>query len=230
MFEEMFDSFCGLKCSKCELREENNCGGCIASGGKPFHGKCEVADCAISKNKRFCGECENFPCEILKRYSFDKEHGDNGARIEHCKELKTEMVKKARAGINPIGVCGLHCDNCYFSQWCGGCRSGYNCCSYAILFDDNSCPNVKCAKENNHIGCYECEKLADCEIGYYSKKDEYFAKASALFIVKYGVECYSRTIKQAVDKGGKEFSDIFFSANAGSIDGAFNLLEKYIVI
>jgi len=93
MSQVMFDTFCGLKCSTCEFKEKFNCGGCIASGGKPFHGKCDVADCAISKGVRFCGECRNFPCEILKKYSFDKEHGDNGARIEHCKALISEMVK-----------------------------------------------------------------------------------------------------------------------------------------
>ena len=98
-----FDSFCGLKCGECKLREINDCGGCIASGGKPFHGKCEVAECAISRQKKFCGECENFPCEILKKYSFDREHGDNGARIENCERIKTELAKKANEGTNPNG-------------------------------------------------------------------------------------------------------------------------------
>jgi len=90
-----FDSFCGLKCRECQFRAINDCRGCIASDGKPFYGTCEVADCAISKQKRFCGECENFPCEILKKYSFDETHGDNGARIENCKKIKTELDKRA---------------------------------------------------------------------------------------------------------------------------------------
>jgi hypothetical protein len=226
MFEEMFDSFCGLKCSECEFKEKNNCGGCIASGGKPFHGKCEVADCAISKNKRFCGECENFPCEILKKYSFDMEHGDNGARIEHCKALKTEMVRKAREGLFPIAVCGLHCDNCYYSQWCGGCRTEYNCCSFATICKNNICPNVKCAKENNLQGCYLCSDVNDCEIGFFSK--EKFAKASALFIKKHGEECYSKTLKRAIDAGGEDFIKAFFGNGAGSVDEEIKLLEKSI--
>ncbi|MCL2834167.1 MAG: DUF3795 domain-containing protein [Treponema sp.] len=225
MFEDMFDTYCGLKCSDCEFKEKFSCNGCIASGGKPFHGKCEVADCAISKNKRFCGECENFPCEILKRYSFDKEHGDNGARIEHCKNLKAEMVKKARRGISPIGICGHHCDYCFLGQRCGGCRSDYNCCSYATLFEDKICPNVKCAKEKKLSGCYECSDIEDCMIGYYGQKNEYIAKATALFIKKHGGESYSKTLKRAID-AGKNYPKTFDAA--GSVKGALELLEKYI--
>jgi len=224
MFEEMFDSFCGLKCSECGSRKKNNCGGCIASGGKPFHGKCEVADCAISKNKRFCGECEDFPCEILKKYSFDKEHGDNGARIKHCKELKTEMVRKAREGVNPIGFCGHHCDFCFLGQWCGGCRTGYNCCSFAMLFEDKICPNVKCAKENNLNGCYECGKLEDCEIGTYGNKKENAVKAKALFIKKHGENCYSITLKKMIDSGD-DYRKLF--DGAGSVNDALIFLQKY---
>ena len=225
MFEDMFDTYCGLKCSICEFKEKNNCVGCIATKGKPFHGNCEIADCAISRNKRWCGECGDFPCEILKKYSFNKEHGDNGKRIEYCKALKAEMVKKARIGINPIGICGHHCDYCFLGQWCGGCRSGYNGCSFATLFKDNICPNVKCAKDNDLNSCYECNKLIDCQIGYYGKKNEYIAKATALFIKKYGEECYSKTLKTAINAGinyPKTFDE------SGSVIEALKLLEKYL--
>ena len=226
MFEDMFDTYCGLKCSTCEFKDKFNCAGCITSGGKPFHGKCEVADCAISKNKRFCGECEHFPCEILKRYSFDKKNGDNGERIEHCKYLKIEMVKKARKGINPIGICGHHCDYCFLGQWCGGCRSSYNCCSFATLFEDNICPNVKCAKDNNLDGCFQCNKLSSCEIGHYGKKGEYIAKATALFIKKYGEKSYSETLKQAI-KDGLNYPKSF--DETGNVESAFKLLVKCLV-
>lgn len=84
----VIDTYCGLSCADCDYREKCGCMGCIASLGKPFHGKCEVADCAIEKGVAFCGECGEFPCEILTRYSYDKEQGDNGARIERCRQLK----------------------------------------------------------------------------------------------------------------------------------------------
>ena len=225
MFEELFDTYCGLKCSTCEIKERKNCGGCIATKGKPYHGNCEIANCAISKNRRWCGECGEIPCETLKKYSFDKEHGDNGARIEYCKTLKAEMVKKARIGINPIGICGHHCDYCFLGHWCGGCRSGYNGCSFATLFEDNICPNVKCVKENNLNSCYECKKLENCSTGYYGNENEYIAKATALFIKEYGEECYSRTLKKAID-AGENYPKTF--DESGSINEALKLLRKYL--
>ncbi|MDD2649007.1 MAG: DUF3795 domain-containing protein [Eubacteriales bacterium] len=87
------DTYCGLSCKDCTFREQCGCKGCIATGGKPFHGKCDVAECAVKKQVTFCGSCESFPCEILKSYSFDKEHGDNGARIENCRHLSVEIKK-----------------------------------------------------------------------------------------------------------------------------------------
>jgi hypothetical protein len=219
------NSFCGLDCSGCEFLINKTCNGCIASGGKPFHGKCDVADCALSKGKRFCGECEDFPCEVLKRYSYDKEHGDEGKRIERCQAIKNELVKTAREGINPIGYCGHHCDYCFFGQWCGGCRSDYNCCSYATLFEDKTCPNAKCVKEKKLNGCYECDELATCKKGYYSKENEYVAKATALFIRKYGEEVYSKTLKKAIEEGAK-YPNTF--DESGSEHEALKILEKYI--
>ncbi len=89
-----FDTYCGLSCKDCTFREPCGCKGCIATGGKPFHGKCDVAECAVKKQQAFCGSCESFPCDILTRYSYDKENGDNGARIESCKRIKAELEKQ----------------------------------------------------------------------------------------------------------------------------------------
>jgi hypothetical protein len=113
----------------------------------------------------------------------------------------------------------------FLGQWCGGCRSGYNCCCFGTLFKDNICPNVKCAKERKLLSCYECENIDDCEIGYYGRKDEYVAKATALFIKRYGEECYSKTLKQAIN-AGENYPKAFDAV--GSITGALKLLEKYI--
>ena len=140
-------------------------------------------------------------------------------------ESETERVIKARKGINPVGICGRHCDHCGLAQWCGGCRSNFNCCSFAASFKDEICPNVKCTGNKDLRGCYECCELADCETGYYAKNDEYTAKAAALFIKKHGEECYSKTLKQAVG-AGEEYPKTFDSA--GSVDGALKILEKYI--
>lgn len=221
----VIESFCGLICSKCEYREKVNCKGCIKSKGKLFYGECDVAKCAISKEKRFCGECEKFPCDTLKKYSYDKEQGDDGQRIENCRKLKDQLVSKAREGVDPISVCGHHCDYCFMGKWCGGCRSEYNCCSFATIFDDKMCPNVKCANDKKIDGCYECEELETCKEGFYGIENQYAAKATAYFIRRYGKEKYTQTLKKAIDDGLNYAKDL---DESGSVDAALALLEKYL--
>jgi hypothetical protein len=219
--KEKIETYCGLECKNCEFMHNKTCAGCIATNGKPFHGKCDIAECAKLKGKRFCGECEDFPCEILKRYSFDTTHGDNGVRIERCKSLKAELVAEARCGINPIAFCGLSCNHCFLGKWCGGCRSEYNGCSYATICADGVCPNAKCAKEKQLEGCYQCSELSNCFKGFYEKDNE--AKACALFIQKYGEDCFTKTIDKLFKSGEGEKA---FNGEC-SKDIAFQLLEKY---
>ena len=80
------DSYCGLSCEECEYREEFHCGGCMATGGNPFYGPCELAACARSKKVNFCGECKDFCCEMLtvilmmtRREMIRKGQGSNAA-------------------------------------------------------------------------------------------------------------------------------------------------------
>lgn len=222
---EKLTSYCGLKCDECYYRVENNCKCCIASSGNPFHGKCEIAECVKKRNIRFCGECSDFPCEILNRYSYDKDFGDYpaGQRIENCRLIKKQLVEEARKGLSMVGVCGHHCDYCWLGQWCGGCRSNYNCCSFATISEDKVCLNVKCAKERELTGCYECNELATCEKGYYGNKNEYIAKATALFIKKHGTKFYEKTLKSAIASGinyPKDFDE------SGSVEASLAILEK----
>lgn len=87
----MVESRCGLLCSECAYREPFNCGGCVQTDGRPFHGECPVAVCCQSKKHDHCGQCANMPCKQLYAYSYlDKEHGDNppGARIEVLKKWR----------------------------------------------------------------------------------------------------------------------------------------------
>lgn len=63
-----------------------NCGGCV-NISKPFWGdKCDIKSCCEQKKIDNCGECTEFPCELLKSFSYDKEQGDDGKRIEQCKK------------------------------------------------------------------------------------------------------------------------------------------------
>lgn len=220
-----FDTYCGLSCASCDCKEAMNCGGCIATEGNPFHGTCEVAECAKSRKKRFCGECEDFPCDLLKKYSFDNEHGDDGARIENCTRIKKALVAEGREGLNPLAYCGFNCNHCFLGEWCGGCRSSYNCCSYGTLFEDNVCPNVACAKDRQLEGCYNCPDLDHCKKGFYSKEDEHVAKAAALFIREYGAELSEKALSGVINAAEVTGETL---EKAKSVEEALAMLRKYL--
>lgn len=196
------DSYCGLQCSACEFRERMGCGGCIATQGHPFHGECQLAQCAVKKGRGFCGECADFPCGLLESYSNDPEHGDDphGARIQACAATKARLVAAARAGGDPQGMCGHHCDHCPYTNYCGGCRSVYNNCSFATLYEDGRCPNLVCAKEQGLDGCYACQQLEKCSKGYFGAQDGFTAKASAQFIAVHGKEAYASVLSGLGDR------------------------------
>lgn len=81
----MVESRCGLLCKACEYREKMTCKGCIAIA-KPFWSDtCHVKSCCEGKRHDHCGQCVDFPCDFLNRFSYDKEQGDNGKRIEQCR-------------------------------------------------------------------------------------------------------------------------------------------------
>ncbi len=220
-----FDTYCGLSCATCEYKEKTNCGGCIATEGHVPHGICEIAKCANSKKRTFCGECADFPCDLLKKFSNDPEHGDNGARIENCSRIKHALVAEAREGLDPIAVCGFSCNHCFLGEWCGGCRSNYNCCSYATLFEDGVCPNVACAKEKGLYGCYECEDLTDCKKGYYSVENEFDAKAAALFIKEVGPQRAQKALEKQVEASKSTGITL---KQAKSVEEVLALLRKHL--
>lgn len=108
-----------------------------------------------------------------------------------------------------IGYCGNHCEYCFFRE-CDGCKSKNPNDSYANLFDDKKCPNVVCCQSKNMNGCWQCDKITDCNIGFFNS-GENDAKAYAIYIKKYGTEKYTKTILELINKGynyPKEFKDI----------------------
>lgn len=52
----MSDSICGADCGVCP--NKNDCGGCSATGGRPFGGNCVVAECCHDKGLRSCADCK----------------------------------------------------------------------------------------------------------------------------------------------------------------------------
>ncbi len=81
-------AYCGTDCGACSFRARTNCPGCRGAAGNMFWGKCALALCCIERKLDHCGKCPEFPCERLKEYSFDKEHGDNGRRIENLRAAR----------------------------------------------------------------------------------------------------------------------------------------------
>lgn len=119
-----------------------------------------------------------------------------------------------------IGYCGNHCEYCFFTE-CDGCKSNNPSCSYANLFDDKKCPNAVCCDSKNMQGCWECEKVNTCNIGFFSS-GENDAKAYALYIKKHGPEKYTESILKLMEKGyryPKEFKEI------DDVDKIFEIFE-----
>ena len=124
-------------------------------------------------------------------------------------DSKRDLIRRVKAGTDPVAFCGFHCAYCFMTEWCGNCRSGCNMCSYATLSDDNRCENEKCAVEKGFDGCYDCPSLAECRKGFYKEPSGASAKAFALFIRKYGKAAYSRVMEKPLASGeGKSAEEI----------------------
>jgi len=106
--------------------------------------------------------------------------------IEAMCRIKNKLCQKARKGVDPIAYCGLSCNHCFLKDWCGGCRTAYNTCSYATCSPDGICPNAACCREKDLDGCWQCDELVGCRKGFYTEGDINAIKAMALFIRKHG--------------------------------------------
>lgn len=60
----MNESICGLDCKNCP--DNNICGGCSATKGKPFKKPCIIASCCIDKGLGSCDSCSD-KCLIKER-------------------------------------------------------------------------------------------------------------------------------------------------------------------
>ena len=143
--------------------------------------------------------------------------------MDNCS--KAEIARKARIGIDPVSYCGHHCGYCFLAEECGGCRSTYNACAFATLFEDGKCPNATCCISKALDGCYDCNELNECSKGYYSRDNESVAKATAMFIRKYGKERYTEILRKVIQ------SDVNYPMSfdeEGSVQKALLLLESFI--
>lgn len=89
----MIESRCGIRCGQCEYREQTHCAGCVHIDRPFWADSCPVKSCCEKKQLEYCGCCADFPCELLEQFSYDKEQGDNGLRIEQCRIWARENVE-----------------------------------------------------------------------------------------------------------------------------------------
>jgi len=84
----MIKSRCGIVCEpqKCKEAYGLDCTGCPNICKPPWGESCPVKDCCEKRGYDHCGQCPEIPCDILKEFAYDKEHGDNGERIENCRK------------------------------------------------------------------------------------------------------------------------------------------------
>lgn len=150
---------------------------------------------------------------------------------------------------NYTSYCGLDCNECSYkvSQDCGGCIATGGT-PFWSNGDSVKCEVAECNKaegrgfcgecgkfpceilnrfaydEEGLDGCYDCLELENCTVGYYGNKNEYAAKATAIYIKKYGKEKYTETLKKAIEGGMEYAKDL---DECGSVEKAVELLEKW---
>ena len=127
--------------------------------------------------------------------------------VEAMRRIKNKLCQQAKKGVDQIAYCGLSCNHCFLTQWCGSCRTIYNTCSYATCSPNGVCPNTACCKEKGLDGCYECDELYDCKKGFYSLgKETNAVRVMALFIKKYGKKELLKVLNTLHEK--KDFQKI----------------------
>ena len=112
--------------------------------------------------------------------------------IEAMRRIKNRLCKQARKGVDPVAYCGFSCNHCFLGGWCGSCRTAYNACAFATISPNGKCPNAVCCQEKGIDGCYECDHLESCEVGFYipSNDGAQAAKAQAMYIRKHGKKAF----------------------------------------
>ena len=74
MHKPIITTYCGLDCSLCDYKEPCQCGGCVATQGKPFHGYCDLTDLRSPVVMRDA---------IIERESWPVKAMTHGERLEH---------------------------------------------------------------------------------------------------------------------------------------------------
>lgn len=146
-------------------------------------------------------------------------------RMTRGEAWKRLIVQKAKENLDMTAICGFSCKHCFLSEWCGGCRSVFCCCSYGTLSPDGKCPNVKCCEEKGLNGCFDCGQLTECTVGFYTPENDGAAasKAQALFIRSYGKDALFRVHDRLHEKHDFQKTQQILGC---SVEGGLQILEE----
>ena len=70
----------------------------------------------------------------IYRKELSADGGEKQKRLENGGRWKVQIVEAAKQGVDMTAICGLSCGHCFLGEWCGGCRSVFNCCSFGTMF------------------------------------------------------------------------------------------------
>lgn len=77
-------SICGANCATCPMN--GKCAGCIKAKGKPFGGKCVLAECCLGKKLKRCEQCQATEGSCCKKAELIKEI--NSLKIPGLSKIK----------------------------------------------------------------------------------------------------------------------------------------------
>lgn len=140
-------------------------------------------------------------------------------------DSKQKLIRKMKDETDQVAVCGFHCEHCPYSEWCGGCNSACNMCSFATCSEDNMCENLKCAISKGYKKCAECAELLTCKKGFFSTETGDQPKIGSLFIRKYGVEKYAEMMNK-LEKHMDEYNEELKKTT--TVEEGLALVEKYM--
>lgn len=95
---------CGGICLGCQHFMNNECKGCLTTGGKcvkMWENGCVIYDCCQKHNAKFCGLCGEFPCKDFFRIT---EWGDKDA-LRHHREAAEKYRERTNGTMNVYESC-----------------------------------------------------------------------------------------------------------------------------
>ena len=122
-----------------------------------------------------------------------------------------------------ISCCGIHCKYCFFDGGCNGCMNQPNQNSYGYYCDGQLCTNIKCAKQKGIEGCYKCDEVATCTVGFF--KNSPYGRVMAQFIGKEGKQAFEKAVKEMIRRGYNYSKDVEEMSDEERMDFLYQMIK-----